>query len=140
MTVREQFEEIQKLDAKINLKQEQLDKMMHQLTSIRAVDYSADRVQCSPQGDSIGERIARIDELQQQINEMIDRFIDLKMDCMRLIDQLSDVKMQAVLYARYFDGKSVAQIAISKRMGKRTVQRMIKTAFEMLSLNFAECH
>lgn len=136
MTVREQFEEIQKLDTEINLKQEQLDRMIQQLTSIRAVDYSADRVQCSPEGDSIGERIARIDELQQEINGMIDRFVDLKLDCMRLIDQLPDVNMQAVLYARYFDGKSISQIAISKRLGKRRIHQIIKTAFEIISLNF----
>lgn len=132
MTVKERLERIKVMENSIEVKQERLETLRAQLTSIQGVSISETRVQTSRQGDSIGERIGKIDELQQEIAQSIDELISYKVDCIRLIDHLERVEEMRVLYARYLDHKSISATAKEMSLCVRSIQRIQKVALEKL--------
>ena len=51
--------------------------------------------------DRVGRTVAKIVDLEQEINEDIDRLVDIKQETMNLIDLLDDIVMRTVLERRY---------------------------------------
>lgn len=121
-------------DKLIDLKQMRLEELKALSTAVRSPDYSSDRVQTSPQGDTIGNIVAKIVDLQEEINADIDRFVDLKADVMHNIDRLTNPDEKVVLYGKYFEYKTMQQIADEVPCCKRTVQRLHKEGLKKLSL------
>lgn len=126
--VKNYLNQVKNLDTMIDLKQERLDELNLQKFNIGSQDYSKERVCTSPSGDSLSKLIAKIADLQDEINRDIDRFIDLKAEIMRNIDLISDANEQSILYDRYFQYKNMTIIAEKYMYSKRTVQRLHKKA------------
>lgn len=121
-------------DKLIDLKQMRLEELKALSTAVRSPDYSSDRVQTSPTGDTLPRIIAKIIDLQEEINADIDRFVDLKADVMHNIDRLTNPDEKVVLYRKYFEYKTMQQIADEVPCCKRTVQRLHKEGLKKLSL------
>ena len=134
MTIKEYLNQVKESDAMINMKLKRLEELKEQSLCIRSPDYSSDRVQTSPQGDTIGKIVAKIVDLQEEINADIDRFVDLKADVMHNIDRLTNPDEKVVLYGKYFEYKTMQQIADEVPCCKRTVQRLHKEGLKKLSL------
>jgi DNA-directed RNA polymerase specialized sigma subunit len=126
--------QVKDADKMIDVKQKRLDELRLQATCIRSPDYSSERIQTSPTGDAIPRIIAKIIDLQEEINADIDRFVDLKAEIMHNIDKLPKADERVVLYAKYFEYKTIQQIADEIPCCRRTVQRVHKTALKKLSL------
>lgn len=107
MTIKEYLNQVKESDAMINVKLKRLEELKEQSLCIRSSDYSSDRVQTSPQGDTIGKIVAKIVDLQEEINADIDRFVDLKADVMHNIDRLTNPDEKVVLYGKYFEYKTI---------------------------------
>lgn len=99
---------------------------------LAAIDYSSDRVQTSPTGDALPRIIAKIIDLQEEINADIDRFIDLKAEVMHVIDILP-ADEQEILYGKYFEYKTMPTIAAEIPCSIRNAQRLHRQALEHLS-------
>lgn len=134
MTIKEYLNQVKESDAMINVKLKRLEELKEQSLCIRSPDYSSDRAQTSPQGDTIGKIVAKIVDLQEEINADIDRFVDLKADVMHNIDRLTNPDEKVVLYGKYFEYKTMQQIADEVPCCKRTVQRLHKEGLKKLSL------
>lgn len=130
--VKEYLNQVRESDKLIDLKQKRLDELRQLSIAVRSPDYSGDRVQTSPSGDSIPRIIAKIVDLQEEINADIDRFIDLKAEVMHVVDILPSDE-QEVLYAKYFEYKSMPKVAAEIPCHIRTAKHIHKKALEHLA-------
>ncbi len=134
MDIKDYLSQVKEADSMINVKLKQLEELKVQSLSIRSTDYTRERVQTSPQGDTIGRIVSKIIDLEEEINADIDRFVDLKADVMHNIDRLTNPDEKVVLYGKYFEYKTMQQIADEIPCCKRTVQRLHKEGLKKLSL------
>lgn len=130
--VKDYLKQVEDADKMINVKSKRLEELRLQSTCVRSPSYSSDRVQTSPTGDALPRIIAKIVDLQEEINADIDRFIDLKAKIMHTIDLIDDADVKVVLYARYFEYKNLTKVAKEVHSCKRTVQRLHRKGLEIL--------
>ena len=78
LSAREYLGQLQELDTNINQDLERLDDMKTNACSTGAIDYSAERVQTSPSGDSLCKAVTNYVAFNDEINSEIDRFCDAK--------------------------------------------------------------
>ena len=124
--------QVRNLNRKIQLKKQQLNELNLQKFSIGSQDCSSPSVKSSPSGDAIPRMIAKITDLQEEINADVDRLIDLKAEIMHKIDLIQDANQQSVLYDRYLQMKTIQQIADESFCCTRTVKRLHKAALQSL--------
>lgn len=111
MTVKEQLQELRRLDVEINNKIKELEELRQRSVGVGSFDYSKDRVVTSPSGDAMSNMVSKIIVLDEQINEMIDNYVDKKEKAKLVIKCLHNEKELRVLYLRYIIGLSWRQVA-----------------------------
>lgn len=110
MSAKSELQKIRLYDTVINTKLEELQHLKELTTKITAT-LSNDPSSGSHGQDKLGDAIAKIVDLEKEINRKIDIFIDLKRCFMEQIDRLQDPSQISVLYKRYFDYEQWEQIA-----------------------------
>lgn len=80
------------------------------LTSV-SCELKPDKVQTSGPKDTMAATIAKIVDLEREIDQRIDELVDLKREAFRLISQLPDHDQQNVLIARYIENRKWLDIA-----------------------------
>ena len=101
-----------KIDAKAYLRQiERCDKgINNKLQELARVKELATKVTCTLKPDAafgggnqdkLGSAIAKIIDLQNEINADIDEYVDLKKEASRIIGQVKDAAQMDVLHKRY---------------------------------------
>ena len=116
LSAREYLGQLQELDTNINQDLERLDDMKTNACSTGAIDYSAERVQTSPSGDSLCKAVTNYVAFNDKINAEIDSFADAKEQIIKEIRGLRDKNYVQVLYKVYVQYKTVKQA--SKEMKK----------------------
>lgn len=116
LSARKYLEQLQTFDIYISQDLERLDDMKTNACSTGAIDYSAERVQTSPSGDSLCRQVTNYVALNEKINAEIDRFVDAKEQIISEIRGLRDKNYVQVLYKVYVQFKTVKQA--SKEMKK----------------------
>ena len=102
--------QIPKADRLINQLINTVANLRSSLTSVNT-ELKPDKVQTSGPKDTMAETIAKIIDLEKEINQRIDTLVDLKKEAFRLISLLPDHDQQNVLIARYIDNKKWLDIA-----------------------------
>ena len=95
--------QIPKIDRLINRLMNTLAGLRSSLTSI-GNELKPDRVQTSGPKDTLGDTVAKIVDLEREINSRIDELCDLKTEALALISKIPDLDQQNVLIARYVQG------------------------------------
>lgn len=116
LTARRYLEQIQEFDIYINQDLERLEEMKINACSTGAIDYSKDRVQTSPSGDTLCKQVTNYVAFNDKINAEIDSFADAKEQIIKEIRGLRDKNYVQVLYKVYVQYKTVKQV--SKEMKK----------------------
>lgn len=111
MRAKDYLKQVEILDKCIEQKQIECDELRLLAGSTGGIQYG-ERVQTSPNGDSLEKKIVKYVQLEQEINEMIDRFVDLKHKIIDQIQGLPEIKYIDVLFKRYVQYKSLEQIAV----------------------------
>ena len=112
------------LDARIDSRQCELDDLHDRLTHITAT-LSPDKggggacVQ-----DKMASTVARIVDLQAQINAEIDSFVDRKGKALRMLDGMKNPVHMTILHRRYFLGQSFERIASDMNYSWRWVCKL----------------
>ena len=114
--------EIGKLDRKIENKQMEIEHLRGLLESVTP-RLKEINVQSSLDGDKMGDTIAKIIELQEQINAEIDKFVDRKLEAMRLINQLGDDDCINILIRRYINYEEWEDIAQALHFSRQWVDK-----------------
>lgn len=98
MTIKEQLQELRRLNAYIDSLIKELEGYSDTLA---AVDYSDAKIQSSASGD-LSDVIVRKEEFAVQINDEIDRYVDKKRELKEIVKKVLYGKQLAVINYRYF--------------------------------------
>lgn len=71
--------------------------------------------------DKLGSIVAKIIDLESEINEAVDNYVDKRREIGRAVEQLQDADQVAVLHKRYFEYMPWEQIALEMHMSYRNV-------------------
>ena len=78
--------------------------------------------------DKVGKTVAKIVDLEAEINAYIDRLIDMKSDLMKKIDALSDPMHRVVLERKYILCNTIEEIAEKTGFSVSQVNRIFPAA------------
>lgn len=95
------LQQVQLCDAHINNKLEELAHLKDLAVRITAT-LKQDVVSCSGNHDKIGDAVAKIVDLENEINQAIDEFVDKKKEVSAVVEQITNPDLLTVLYKRYF--------------------------------------
>ena len=116
LSAREYLGQLEFLDTSINQDLERLNDMRINACSTGGIDYSDERVQTSPSGDSLCRKVTNYVAFDDEINAEIDRFVDAKNLIIKQIRGLHNNYFNQILFKVYVQFKSVKQA--SKEMKK----------------------
>lgn len=111
---------IELLDAHINNKLNDLHTLRTMVTKITAT-ISPVAVSGSGGQDKLGDAVAKIVDLQAEINQKIDKFVDMKREISAVLEMLDDPDQVKVLHKRYFEYKQWERIACEMNYSFRNV-------------------
>ena len=122
MKTKEYFQQIKNCDEKIKAKLRERAEIRDMLTSI-SVATNFEPVKHSTSGDRMGNAIAKLVDLENELNDDIDRFVDLKREIENVFDDLDPV-LALVLRNRYVYYMTWEQIAVETGYSYRHVTRL----------------
>ena len=111
MTAKEYLSQAKYLDARINSKIKQVDQLNDLATSATSVLTGMPH---NPSGSTsrMADTIAKIIDLQDEINHDIDTLVDLKSEIAEAIKAIPDVEQQTILEQRYLCFLKMEQISV----------------------------
>lgn len=115
MRAKEYLRQIKDLDAFINNKVHDLDRLRELSVSIKAQSYDNERVQTSAK-NSTEDLILKIIDLENEINDAIDGYVDLRQQIIRQIESIGkDYPIYyRILYSRYVGCMTLKEIAVTE--------------------------
>lgn len=129
MTTKEYLNQISRLNRMINNKLVEIQQLRDLACSISAINLE-DRVQSSPNFDKIGSKMAKIDELERELEESIDSYADIKNQIIEQILMMKSEKHKEILLDKYINFKSISEIAADFNMTERGCKKAHKKAIE----------
>lgn len=84
--------------------------------------------------DSIGDTIAKIADLQEEINRDIDALVDLKAEIYSVIRAIDNVECQTLLELRYLSFMRWEEIAVQLNYGMENIYRLHRKALNLVSI------
>jgi DNA-directed RNA polymerase specialized sigma subunit len=78
--------------------------------------------------------IAKIVDLEQEVNDCIDRLVDIRREIGMLIDAVEDDRERLLLQYRYIDGKTFEEIAVVMHYTWRWVHKLHSQALNSINL------
>ena len=131
MTAKEYLGQAYRIDQRINSKLEQITSLNGLATKCTSTLTGMPR---NPnRGTSAMEdAIAKIVDLQAEINSDIDRLVDLKREMVQLIKAVDNTEYQTLLELRYLCFKTWEQIAVDMGYNVRHVYRLHDEAVESI--------
>ena len=131
MTVKQYLNQVRVYQLKIENKKKQLEHIRDMATSLKGLNYS-EKVQTSREsGDNIGDDVADIIEIENEIKADIVNLERIKLDVIKTIDKVHKAKCYNVLYQRYVNDKSFDCIA--DEMGYADVRQVLRLHGEGLN-------
>ena len=126
------LQQVKLYDTHINVKLEELSRIKALSTKITAT-LKQDVVSGGGNQDKIGDAVAKIVDLEREINAIIDAYVDLKRQVEEVVEKVTDPDEAAVIYKRYFLHERWEQIAMEMNMSHRTVTRLHGRALQRVN-------
>jgi len=117
------LQQIELFDNHINNKLEELERL-RSLTLKITSSLKQDVVSASGSQDKLGDAVAKIVDLQNEINQSIDLYVDRKREVNRVLEQIRDVDYFQVLSKRYLLYEPWEQIAMEMGYTYRHITRL----------------
>jgi len=134
MTAKEYLNQAYWLDRRIDSKLEQLSALRDTATKTTAV-MDGEVVSHTRNVHSLQDVIAKIIDMQEEINGDIDALVDLKRDIMRTIKGIADPEGQTVLELRYLCFKRWEEISVIMNYSVRRIYQIHDAAIEKLVIH-----
>ena len=131
MTAKEYLNQAYWLDRRIDSKLEQLSALRDTATKTTAV-MDGEVVSHTRNVHSLQDVIAKIIDMQEEINGDIDALVDLKRDIMQTIREIEDPEAQTVLELRYLCFKRWEEISVIMNYSVRRVYQIHDEALEKI--------
>ena len=133
MTAKEYLNQAYWLDRRIDSKLEQLSALKDMATKTTSI-MSDDVVNRTRNVHSMQDVIAKIIDMQAEINADIDRLVDLKRDIMQVVKAVEDPELQTLLELRYLCFKDWQDIAHSMHCTESNVFKVHSKALRAVKL------
>lgn len=120
MTTKEYLRQIKQLDNRIDNRLKELCQFSELAYKITAASPDSERVQSTPH-DKMAMAVARIVDMQKEINALVDEYVDKKAALVLQIESLPDRAQYDILYKRYVLYMSWDDISYETKYTKRNV-------------------
>jgi len=104
------LKQIETMNGNINNKIAELSSLKELATSITSA-FGNEPVSGTKNTDRIGSIIAKIDEIERELDQMIDEYVDYRQEISKSIEQINDVLKATILYKHYFQFENFGDIA-----------------------------
>lgn len=131
MTTKEYLSQISRLDRMIKNKLTELSQLKEMTHGLSAIP-NEERVQSTPNFDKIGTAVAKIIDMEKEIDILVDAFVDLKKEVYQKISMLKSSRHKYILIQKYVKYKSIYTIAEELKMTDRGCKKAHKRALEEL--------
>lgn len=118
---KEFLQQVKLCDMHINEKLAEMERLKALTTKITSTWKTDVSVSGSGNQDKLGFAIAKIIDLEADINKAVDEFVDKKKEVSMIIEKIKEPDQVAVLYKRYFQFETWEQIACEMHMTYRNV-------------------
>ena len=129
MNSKEYLDNFYMLNKKIDAKQKELDKL-NRLLYVLNRPLTPDKVQTSKEPDPMANTVAKIVDLQNDINNLIDKYADQMHEIINVIEQVSDPKEYDLLHKHYVQGLSWTYISKTWDNSNTWVHEVKRNALE----------
>ena len=138
MTPKEYLNQAYWLDRRIDSKLEQLSALKDMVTKTTSA-MTDDVVSHTRNVHSMQDVVAKIIDMQAEINADIDRLVDLKSEIMHVIKEVKNPEHQTLLELRYLCFKSWEYVAEQMGYNVRHIYRLHDEAVEQITIP-ETCH
>lgn len=114
------LQQVERYENLITAKLEEMDRL-RALTKKITSSWKDDVVSSSGSKDKLGDAIAKIVDLQTEINNTIDEFVDRKREVSSVLERIENANQLAVLTKKYLLFETLEQIAVEMNMTYRNV-------------------
>lgn len=112
MTAKEYLNQARKIDLQLHAKEMMRAQLEADILTIRATDYSSDRVSCGGSRDT-SDKVAQLVDMQREIDQAWDQLIDLRHEIAAQIAKLPDNDQRVLLEYRYLANLKWEEIAVA---------------------------
>ncbi len=138
MTAKEYLSQYKALNSEINAKLEQKRQLFALATSVAPSTTHGD---CGNVSDKVGRTIAKLLDLEREINADIDRLVDLRREIEDVIAGVPDERLRMLLELRYVNGLTFEEIAENLDLSTVQIWRLHKIALEVVQeKHFQKCN
>ena len=111
MTAKEYLRQLKNLEIKIDQRRLERDRLITDAMGNGSPRLTADRVQTSFSGDTMGDNLADAADIQREIEWMINKLIADRHRIIGEIHTLNDARYIQILYLHYVEGKKLEDVA-----------------------------
>lgn len=129
METKQYLNRISELDRMINNKLSELSQLKMMAYGVTAFN-DGERVQASGDKDRLGNTVAKIVDMEKEIDKFVDQFVDLKKEILQMLSMLESQRHKQILFKKYFEYKSIYTIADELGMSDRGCKKAHKRALE----------
>ena len=123
MKTKDYLSQVSRLNKMINNKLSEISQLRELSVSISAIGND-EKVQTSPNFDKIGTAIAKIDELENNLDKMIDEYLVKRERIIAQIDTMEEESVYQILFSRYIEKKTFEKIATEMEYSWRQIVRL----------------
>lgn len=134
MTTKEYLSQAYRLDQRINSKLEQVESLNELATKVNTTLTGMPK-NPNRATSTMADVMAKIIDLQQEINSDIDRLVDLKRELVTVIKTVENAECQTLLELRYLCFKTWEQIAVDMNYTVRNIHLLHKEALENATIS-----
>lgn len=137
MKTKDYLSQISRLNKMINNKLSEISQLRELSISISAINND-ERVQTSPNFDKIGSSIAKIYEMESNLDKMIDDYLLKKERIIAQIETMEDENTYNILFSRYIEGKKFEKIATEMEYSWRQIIRLHGKALQQFEKKYGD--
>ena len=137
MKTKDYLSQVSRLNKMINNKLSEISQLRELSVSISAVGND-EKVQTSPNFDKIGTAIAKIDELESNLDKMIDEYLVKRERIIAQIDTMEEESVYQILFSRYIEKKTFEKIATEMKYSWRQIVRLHGKALQQCEKKYGE--
>ncbi len=132
MTAKEYLNRYRRLNAYIDCKVEEVAQLRELATRLKP---SAMFDKNGNTTDKVGRTVAKIVDLEAEINSQIDELIIIREEIVKTIEQVQDERLRAILTKRYINGDKWEQIAVDMSIDLRFIYRLHGRALQKIKID-----
>lgn len=137
MKTKDYLSQVSRLNKMINNKLSEISQLRELSVSISAIGND-EKVQTSPNFDKIGTAIAKIDELESNLDKMIDEYLVKRERIIAQIDTMEEESVYQILFSRYIEKKTFEKIATEMEYSWRQIVRLHGKALQQFEKKYGE--